>query len=287
MIACTSLGRNIKLTDYNLKSFQKILAILDCFSPIESTLSVSEIAERSRLPRSTAHRLIQSLRQIGLLDQDGMRHEYRLGMKLFELGSSVLSTIDLQKEARIYVEMLSRASGQAVHLCMFDGWRVVFINKTDGGRANALNSTIVMEASPCHCTGVGKAALAFQPQHVVDRVVKLGLTAYTRNTITDPKVFRDELATIRKRGYALDFGELDPSERCVAAPIRDSSGRVIAALSATGTDKKLSTERLHELAPTVIEHASLISSSIGWSPEKVKPIGIKSRQSRAQSKSTR
>lgn len=252
--------------DYGVKSFQKILTILDCFSAVDRSLSVSEIVARSGLPRSTAHRLVLSLREIGLLDQDGARHEYRLGLKLFELGNSVLFNMDIHRESRVIVELLSQVAGETVHLCVFDGWRMVFVDRQVGGRSGPNNSTIVMEASPCHCTGVGKAALAFQSEQVIERIIRLGLPAYTRNTITDPQALRAELAAIRARGYSLDRGEVETGVRCVAAPVRNGAGRVIAAISATGPDRRMPEERLHALAPKVVEHAALLSRRLGHAP---------------------
>lgn len=254
--------------DYGVKSFQKILTILDCFSSVDRSLSVSEIVARSGLPRSTAHRLVLSLRDIGLLDQDGARHEYRLGLKLFELGSTVLFNMDIHKEARAIVELLSEVSGESVHLCVFDGWRMVFVDRQVGGRTGQNNSTIVMEASPCHCTGVGKAALAFQSEQVIERIIRLGLPAHTRNTITDPAALRAELAAIRARGYALDLDEHSIGVRCVAAPVRAGSGKVIAGISVSGGDRRLNEERLHGFAPRVMEHAALLSARLGYRPGK-------------------
>lgn len=253
--------------DYGVKSFQKILTILDCFSSVDRSLSVSEIVARSGLPRSTAHRLVLSLREIGLLDQDGARHEYRLGLKLFELGNSVLFNMDIHRESRAVVELLSHAAGETVHLCVFDGWRMVFVDRQVGGRSGQNNSTIVMEASPCHCTGVGKAALAFQSEQVIERIIRLGLPAYTRNTITDPAALRGELAAIRARGHAFDLDEVEIGVRCVAAPVRNGAGKVIAAISVTGPDRRMSEERLHGLAPRVVEHAALLSARLGHKPQ--------------------
>jgi DNA-binding IclR family transcriptional regulator len=265
-------------SDYGVKSFQKIITILECFSTVDRSLSVSELAERSRLPHSTAHRLVVSLRQIGLLDQDGNRSEYRLGLKLFEFGNTVLVNMDIHNEARPCVEMLGHEAGEGVHLCVFDGWRMSFVDRAVGGRSGSNNSTIVMEVSPCHCTGVGKAALAFQPEATIERIIKLGLPAFTRNTITDPEALRNELAAIRERGYALDLGEVEATVRCVAAPIRNVSGKVIAAISVSGNAKRLSDERLRELAPLVIKHAGLISTRLGYNAAMASKITAKRRK---------
>jgi DNA-binding IclR family transcriptional regulator len=257
-------------SDYGVKSLQKIMTILECFSAVDKSLSVAQIVERSGLPRSTAHRLVLSLRQIGLLDQDGARNDYRLGLRLFEFGNAVLVNMDIQKEARTFVELLSRAADETVHLCVFDGWRMVFIDRQVGGRTGRNNATIVMETSPCYCSGVGKAALAFQPESVIDRIIRLGLPAYTRTTITDPTALRQELEKTRARGYSLDFGEMETGVRCVAAPIRNNTSKVIAAISVSGPDRRLPEERLHELAPMVIEHANLLSERLGYRPPREK-----------------
>ena len=235
--------------DYGVKSFQKIITILECFSTVDRSLSVTELAERSGLPHSTTHRLVASLRQIGLLDQDGNRSEYRLGLKLLEFGNTVLINMDIHTEARAHVELLGREAGEDVHLCVFDGWRMSFVDRAAGGRSGTQNSTIVMEFSPCHCTGVGKAALAYQPETTIDRIIRLGLPAYTRNTITDPQDLRAELVAIRARGYSLDLGEVEANVHCVAAPIRNTSGKVIAAISVSGPAKRLPDDRLHRPRP--------------------------------------
>lgn len=252
----------------NVKSAGKLLAVLECFSSVDKRLSVGEIARRTDLPRSTAHRFIMALKEIGFLEQDRTRDEYRLGIKLFELGSIVLGNMDLHREAPPFVDALTATTRESVHLCVFDGLRMVFVERSAGGRSGENNATITMEASPSHCTGVGKAALAFQPATVIERVIGLGLNAYTRNTITDPDRLRAELEAIRARGFAFDHGEIEIGRNCVAAPIRDSSGKVFAAMSCTGPASRMTPERLEELAPVVVNHANTISWRLGWRPEE-------------------
>lgn len=262
----------------NVKSAGKLLAVLDCFSILDRRLSVAEIARRTKLPRSTAHRLILALKEIGFLEQDRTRDEYRLGMKLFELGSIVLSNMDLQREARPFVEALASLTREYVHLCIFDGSRMVFVEKSTGGRTGQNNATITMEATPCHCTGVGKAALAFQPEPVIERVIGLGLPAFTGNTITDPVRLKDELAAIRARGYAFDHGEIELNRNCVAAPIRNTGGQVFAAISVSGPASRLKPQQLDQLAPIIVSHAESISQRLGYKTAetgdaRVKPDG--------------
>ncbi len=218
---------------HQLKSLAKVADILDCFSLTARELAVSEIARRTGMPKSTAHRIIDSMRACGFLEQDATRERYRLGMKLFEYGSTVLSSMDLQRIAGPFIAALTRRSGEGGHLCVFNGTHMVLVRRVmrDAGSPNTFTE---MEESACHATGVGKATLAFQPAPVLQRIIDGGLPAFTRNTITDPARLEQALAAIRARGFAIDDGEHDAQVRCVAAPIRNASGRVFAAISLTG-----------------------------------------------------
>jgi DNA-binding IclR family transcriptional regulator len=250
----------------SLKSLVKMMAILDCFSTVERKLSVAEIASRTGMPRGTVHRIMRTMRELGMVDQERDRDQYRLGMKLFELGTTVLANMELHREAKAGVEALTRASGETVHLSVFDGKSSTVINRTDpdGTRVNTL---FVLESSPAHATASGKAALAYQPAGAIERFIARGLPRIAPNTITDGDVLRAELATIRERGYAVDNEELAPSTRCVGAPIRNASGGVFAAISVSGQARRFTPERIAAYADLVRHHARAISLQIGYRPE--------------------
>ncbi len=263
-----------------LKSLFKLLQVLDCFTAREPELSVLEIARRTGLPRTTVHRLADSLRRVGFLEREASRERYRLGLKLFELGTSAVTGLPLYRVAGPFVETLAKLSGETVHLCVFDGSEMVFIERAND-RARPNNTVTMLEATPCHSTGVGKAALAFQPEPVIERVIAQGLMAYTANTIVEPERLRRELAAIRERGWAIDQGEHEPDVRCVAAPIRNEAGRVFAAISASGPMRRVSEERLPRLAELVLAHAQQISVKLGWRDEVSSGPGHVRPESRA------
>ena len=252
----------------SVKSLFKMLDVLECFSSTDRELSVVEMAARTGLPRTTVHRIVDSLRAVGFLDQEASRDRYRLGLKLFELGSTALTNLPLYREAPPFVDTLSKLSGEDVHLCIFDGAQMVFVNRSDqvGGRPH--NTVITMEATPCHSTGVGKAALAFQPEAVIERVIRAGLPRFTGNTIVDPDRLKEELAAIRARGYSIDDCEHEPDLRCVGAPIRNAAGRVFAAISASGPTRRVPHSRVPELAQLVTSHAELLSLRLGHHPQR-------------------
>ncbi len=249
--------------DSQLKSLTKVVRILDCFSTTDRTQSVNDIARRTRLPKSTAHRLLASMRAVGLLEQTGERDHYRLGLKLFELGNTVLANMDLHREARPFVDTLTRLSGQSVHLAVFDGRHAVVVQRADPAPEKAAPPGFI-ETAPAHCTSVGKAILAWQDAETIARLTAGGLPRFTDATITDPAALQRELETIRARGYAIDEGEHQPGLRCVGAPVRDRSGRVFAAISASGPAWRLAAAEIPDLAKIVRHNAEAISLCLGY-----------------------
>jgi DNA-binding IclR family transcriptional regulator len=239
------------------------MRILECFSLQEPRLPLTDIARKVGLPLSTTHRILATLRGLGMVEQEGDRDLYRLGLKLLELGSMVLANMEVHRAALPYIEALVRETGETVHLGVFDGSQVVSIEKMDSPHGLASNITIG-KGAPAYCTGVGKALLAFQPDAVVDRVCRLGLTAYTAQTITNAAALRKELARVRAQGYAVDNTEHQPDVRCVAAPIRTHSGHVIASLSVSGPATRIPKDRIAGLATQVREVAAKLSARLGY-----------------------
>ena len=206
------------------------------------------------------------MRDLGIVDQERERDQYRLGMKLFELGTTVLANMDLHREAKSGVEALTRASGETVHLSVFDGKSSTVINRTDpdGTRVNTL---FVLESSPAHATASGKVALAYQSPAAIERFVARGLPRIAPNTITDAAALIAELSAIRERGYAVDNEELAPNTKCVAAPIRNASGSVFAAISVSGQARRFTPERIAAYSDLVRYHAREISLQLGYRPD--------------------
>ncbi|ODT80436.1 MAG: transcriptional regulator [Pelagibacterium sp. SCN 64-44] len=261
----TASPKAVRSSDDHLKSLVKLVRVLECFSTNDRALTLAEICQRTGFPRSTTHRLLASLREVGFLEQDRERDRYRLGLKLFELGNTALSNFDLHREARPYVEALRQMTGQTVHLAVFDGYRAVVIRRADPAPDNAMPVTSTfIENAPAHCTSVGKAILAWQPEEAVRRLIDNGLEKFTVNTITDEAQLRAELEKIRERGYSIDEAEHQPGLRCVGAPIRNQSGVVFAGLSISGPAWKLPVENVEELSKVVIHHADQISRSLGY-----------------------
>lgn len=242
-----------------MKSLRKISLVLDCFAPEETRLGLQTITDRTKLPKTTVHRLLTSLKDIGFVVQDGNRDTYRLGLRFLSLGGIVLSDMDVPRHARKAAAKLSTQSGEAVHVCVFDGQNVVSIDRHE--MAESSNEIIRLEREPPYCTGTGKAVLAALSDDAVRRLLPETLERYTSNTITDRETLLQELGIIRVRGYSIDNEERQPAVRCIGAAIRHRK-RVVGAISVTGPKERFPRARIAILADLVMAAAATISLSI-------------------------
>lgn len=252
-----------------IKSLAKVLLVLECFSRHDRGLGLAEIAQRTGLPKATTHRLLASLKAIGFIEQHHDGEQYRLGMKLFELGSTVLANMELPREAQPFVDRLAAMTGATVHLCVFDGDQAVFVDRRHADAATR-NTLVLLEGAPVHCTAVGKAILAFQPMRTIQRIIAQGLTSFTATTITTGKALLADLQAARERGWAIDDAEHQPGQRCIAAPIRNGSGQVIAAISVSGPDTLIAPAADDRHSRLVTGTASELSRRLGYVPDEMR-----------------
>lgn len=248
-----------------LSSVANSIRLIKAFSDDEYEIGISNLAKRLGLAKSTVHRLASTLIDAGMLEQNSENGRYRLGLSLFELGSLVRRKMDVSSEAKPYLKMLREKTGETVHLAILDHASVLFINNLESEHAVRMSVNVGVRA-PAHCTAVGKALLAFQPPEIVEEVLRDELAARTPKTMSNPTELRQDLATVRARGYAIDDEELETGLRCVAAPIRDHSGAVVAATSVAGPAQRMTKKALIAFAPDVIAAADAISARLGYQP---------------------
>lgn len=253
-----------QLDDKNrIQSYQRMVDVLRCFSTAARRLTLAQIATATGLPRATVHRILGALKEVGFIDQDVRGGGYMLGIGLYELGSLSLANMDLHREAQPFVDQLARQSAGSVHLGVFNGHAVVVIEREDFDEPRKSLASKV-EIAPVHCTGVGKAVGAWLPKDELAKIAAAGLRSYTPHTITSLTSLERDYVKVRKRGYAFDNEELQLFIRCVAAPIRNASGRVFAAISVSGPTDRMTTERQLQLSSIVVETAASISRHLGY-----------------------
>lgn len=231
-------------------------AILGAFGPDDGALGVSELSRRTGLPKSTVHRLVRALTEHGLLDRAGT--SVRLGLRLFELGQLVPLQRDLRAAALPIMTDLRDATHQIIHLAVLDGTQVVYLEILRSPDAPAMPSRVGGRL-PAHATGVGKAMLAFSRPELVDAVIAAGLPRLSRRTIVLPRLFRQELETIRDMGCAFDREESSDGVVCAASPVFGPDDEVVGALSISGWSARMNLERM---APAVRTAALALSRTL-------------------------
>lgn len=245
-----------------LRSVTNALAVLEAFTAERPELGVTELGQALGLGKSTVHRLLASLAARGYVRQNPQTGRYCLGFKAFEVGSLAAGRGAIREVAAPFLQDLMQAAKETVHLGILDEWDVVYIDKIDSHQPLQMFSRVGRRA-PLHCTSLGKALLAFQPEEFVDRFLRRRLKAYTPSTLTDPVLLRTELARVRAAGHALDDEEFAVGLKCIAAPLRDHTRRVIAALGIAGPAVRFAAERVPRLAALVREAAARASTALG------------------------
>jgi IclR family KDG regulon transcriptional repressor len=249
-----------------VSSVKRALSILELFLGGIRSISVPEITARLSLPRTTAHELVQTLLACGYLKRaDDLQHRYKLGLRVFELGSMFLAQLDITEEGQKVAEKVSSACDETVQMAIRDGTEAVFIIRVDSSHTLRLVSAVGSRL-PAHCTAVGKMLLSTLTDEELAALYKgrQRLAKMTANSITSIRGLMTELALIRKRGYAYDDCESNEDARCVAAPVYDSNGGICAAMSITVPVTRMNSNRKIELLAIVQSGAKELSRRLGY-----------------------
>src|SRR5581483_8148858 len=207
----------------------RAFGVLEAFTPAAPTLTLSEIARRAGLPLTTTHRLVAELRRAGALERDA-DGSYRIGLRLWEIASLAPRGVPLREAALPFLEDLYEVTHENAQLGVREGHDVVYIERIAGRRAVGV-LTRVGGRFPLHASGIGLVLLAHAPDAIQRAVLERPLQRFTDYTVTDPARLERILSQIRRDGVAISDRQVTDDALSVAAPITDSSGDVVAALS--------------------------------------------------------
>jgi DNA-binding IclR family transcriptional regulator len=267
-------------SEYAIQTVTNALRMLEIFHT-ESEMGVSELARELGLHKNNAFRLLATLELAGYIQQTPATELYHLGPRCLELGHAFARSHTLMNQARPILEELARDLGETAHLGVLEGDQVVHLDGVLPDQ-RVLTGLRVGDRLDAHCTAMGKALLAGRmargdasPDTSADSFVDPSagyeeefqtenLARHTPATLADPAKLLDDLRVVRLRGYATDVEEFAEGLRCVAAPVRDASASVVAALSLSGPSARLSEEVLHgAVADAVSAAANRLSAELG------------------------
>lgn len=242
----------------------KTLDILETVCKSDGPLDLQEISRMLDLPNSTTHRLLQTLLEYGYVRQDASTRKYSAGLKIFELSQLMIGNIQFLDVAREPLQNLASTTHETVHLAVLDHHEVIYLRKYESAPPLALYSRVGRRA-PAYCTGVGKVLLAHLPPSELRAFLgSVRLKQFTRKTITDRAALEVELAQIRQQGYAIDNMEHEDGIYCIACPIREHTGEVMAAISVTAPSLRLKLDDLMSFLPLVQKEVATISQELGY-----------------------
>jgi len=249
---------------YKVQVLDRALAALAALSNSSSECSLAELCPALGLHKSTTHRLMMVLEQHRLVVKNPDTGRYRLGLRLYELGSRAIDGLDLRGKVRPHLDRLQERFGETVFFCILDEGQVFYVEKVESQRS-VRTACMVGSRAPAYCTAVGKAMLSELPEaEVVTITKKSGLKSITANTITTSTRLKAELKEIRSRGYAIDDEEKEEGLRCVGAVVRTHSRKLSAAMSISGPAFRMTKERIPEVGQALMQAAGDLSAELGY-----------------------
>jgi IclR family acetate operon transcriptional repressor len=246
----------------SIQSVQRAVAILKAFTMDRPELRVNELSRMLGLHKSTVSRLLSTLEQGGLVEQNLETEKFRLGVGLICLAGLVVTYKDVRRAADPYLRQLAETSRETVNLAIKDGGQVVNVEHVPSPHV-VKDLGWVGRRTEMHCTSTGKVLLAHLSKEELESHLARELPSFTDKTITDPTQLRQELRKIREQGYAVAQEELEEGLNAIAAPIRDHGGTVIAAVSVSGPSYRVSPPRFPTLVEAVKQAAKNTSRELG------------------------
>jgi len=244
-------------------SVRNAILVLEYLAKVDHPQNLSMISKALGMNKSTVYRLLSTLEESYYVSQNETTKQYSLGARVSWLSSRFLEKNEICSVARPYLETLSQKINETIHLGILEHSGVTYIDKINGREAVIMASRIGGRTA-VHCTALGKALLAFQPESKWREYVEQnGLPARTENTITDPDQFYKELAKIRELGISIDNIENEEGIRCVASPIFDASNNVVAAVSVSSWIINMTMERVQQIVPLLQSTTAEISAHLG------------------------
>ena len=245
-----------------IKSMQLLELLIE-----EGETGVSDLGRKKGLNRSNVHRILNTFESLGYVEKNPANSKYKPSLRFFELGSFIIQRNSLIKMAHPFLERLGVKFGETSNLAILDRDDVIYIDKVESSEALRMDLAVGRRV-PAYCTALGKVLLAgLKKERFEEYLRTIRLVRRTPNTISLKRDFLKHLAVVSERGFAIDDEELSIGIRCIAAPVRNHSGDIVASVSIAGPSTRMTLERLSSLEKPLTDTALEISKQLGFRPQ--------------------
>lgn len=247
-----------------IKSIIKAANVVNVLAEAGQPLSLSVIANELQISKSTLHGIISTLVDVKFIAQDQRSGRYRLGTRLFEVGSALSNQWNVRKIGYPIIQHIVADMGETVHMAVLDDYEVLYINKQESTSSVRIVTEVGVKL-PAHCTGLGKALLCGLSKLELQCFASTkGLAKKTELTITTLEGLWKEMELTRRRGYAVDEQEFVEGLRCCAVPIHDHTGNIVSAISISGPVSRMQDDKFIRCRETLQKSAAEISLQMGY-----------------------
>jgi IclR family acetate operon transcriptional repressor len=246
-----------------IQSVDRALILLELMAELGGQATLTELAGRTGLNISTCHHLLATLVQRGFVTKVEGRRSYALGARILYLGHACLQ-VDLPRRAGRFIDAINQSSGETVHLAVRQGDSIVTLLKREARYAVRVDTGALGRSDAPHATAIGKAILAWLPEDQIRRLLTLhGMARFTPHTITEYAPLLEQLRLVRRNGFAVDREEFQPGVICIGAAIRDSTGAVVGAISASTPTMRGTDDHLSDMREQVVAACNALSAELG------------------------
>lgn len=250
------------------KSLSKALKIIETMSEMECPVKLIDLSRKLQMAPSTVLRFLNSLIEDSYVAQEPSTSSYYLTLKIASIGKRCENKYPFQKILQKYVDLIVENFNESASLCIENNMKVLYIATKEGPSHLLQTLSRIGRIAPMHATGTGKLLLLnYSDSELENFVQKQGLTEFTDYTLTSLESLKQELQTIKAQGYALDNEECEVGVRCLAVPVKDFTGRIVAALSVSAPITRLDMNRIQNALPTMKQIGLEASKEMGWNPQ--------------------
>ena len=252
-------------SEYLIQAVSHALDLLEQFQGETDELGVTELSKRLKLHKNNVFRLLATLESRGYIEQNKVTENYRLGLKTLELGQTFIKQMGLLRQSKPVIEELVRTCNETTYVAVMKDFHIIYLDCVE----TTMTVRVVPRVGsrlPAYCTAAGKVQIAYMSGEEIDHYLPAReLQKFTDHTVTDREELKKQLELVAELGYAIDNEELDEGVKCVSAPIRDYTRRIIGAVSISGPSMRFSDERIsQELIPLAMKAAEEISTKLGY-----------------------